>query len=78
MQPASIMRKPLLDMKDGVPTRDGIGIAFSTSAEAISDCSEIAQDLRNDSRWNDRDLEISVINDDGREIHRERVRRAPE
>jgi hypothetical protein len=70
-----IMRKFFFDMKDGVPFRDRIGIDFETNAEAIDHCKELAQHFRDDSLTDDQDLEISVVNAVGREIHREYVHR---
>lgn len=55
--------------------RDRIGIDFNTNAEAISHCGVIAQEFRNNSLRDDQNLEISVVNDLGREIHREFVHR---
>jgi cobalamin biosynthesis protein CbiD len=65
------MRKFFFDMKDGVPMRDRVGIEFNTNAEAISYCKEIVQDFRDNSLRDDQDLEILVVNENGREIHRE-------
>jgi hypothetical protein len=73
----SPMQKFFFDMKDGVPLRDHIGIEFKTNAEAIGHCKEIAQHFRDESLRNDQDLEISVVNALGREIHREFVHREP-
>ncbi len=72
------MQKFFFDMKDGVPMRDRVGIEFNTNAEAISHCKEIAQDFRDNSLRDDQDLEILVVNEIGREIHREFVHREPE
>ncbi len=72
------MQKFFFDMKDGVPMRDRIGIEFNTNAEAIRHCKEIAQDFRDNSLRDDQDLEILVVNESGREIHREFVHREPE
>jgi hypothetical protein len=69
------MQKFFFDMKDGVPMRDQIGIEFSTNAEAIIHCKELAQHWRDGSLRDDKDLEISVVNSLGREIHREYVHR---
>jgi hypothetical protein len=69
------MQKFFFDMKDGVPLRDWEGIEFTTSAEAIVDCKELAQHFRDESLTDDQDLEISVVNSLGREIHREFVHR---
>jgi hypothetical protein len=73
-----IVQKFFFDMKDGVPNRDRVGIEFSTNAEAIKHCKEIAQDFRDNSLRNDQDLEILVVNEGGREIYREFVHREPE
>ena len=70
------MQKFFFDMKDGVPFRDSIGIDFSGNLEAIAHCKELAQHFRDDSLRDDQDLEISVVNALGREIHREFVHRA--
>ena len=75
---AFMMQKFFFDMKDGVPMRDRIGIEFNTHAEAISHCKEIAQDFRDNSLRDDQDLEIVVVSESGREIHREYVHREPE
>jgi hypothetical protein len=64
------MQKFFFDMKDGVPMRDKIGIEFKTNAEAIAHCQELAQHWRDESLRDDKDLEISVINSLGREIHK--------
>jgi hypothetical protein len=69
------MQKFFFDMKDGVPHRDTVGIEFKTNAEAIGHCREIAQHFRDESLRDDQDLEISVVNALGREIHREFVHR---
>jgi hypothetical protein len=63
------------DMKDGVPLRDQIGIEFNTNLEAIEHSHALAQRFRDDSLTDDQDLEISVVNALGREIHREFVHR---
>ena len=69
------MQKFFFDMKDGVPMRDKIGTEFSTNAEAITHCQELAQHWRDESLCDDKDLEISVVNSLGREIHKEFVHR---
>jgi hypothetical protein len=78
VRPPLIMQKFFFDMKDGVPNRDRVGIEFNTNAEAIKHCKEIAQDFRDNSLRDDQDLEILVVNDGGREIHREFGHRVPE
>jgi hypothetical protein len=69
------MHKFFFDMKDGVPMRDRIGLEFKTNADAIAHCGIIAQHFFDGSLTDDRDLEISVVNELGREIHREFVHR---
>ena len=69
------MQKFFFDMKDGVPMRDRIGMEFKTNAEAIAHCGVIAEHFYRNSLTDDQDLEISVVNEIGREIHREFVHR---
>ena len=69
------MKKFFFDMKDGVPMRDKIGIEFNTNAEAVAHCKELAQHWRDESLRDDKDLEISVVNSLGQEIHKEFVHR---
>ena len=69
------MQKFFFDMKDGVPMRDRVGVEFKTDAEAIIHSKELAQHWRDDSLRDDQDLEISVVNALGREVHREFVHR---
>jgi hypothetical protein len=63
------------DMKDGVPLRDRMGVEFDTNVEAIEHSRVLAQHFRDESFRDDQDLEISVVNALGREIHREFVHR---
>jgi hypothetical protein len=67
------MQKFFFDMKDGVSMRDRVGIDLKGNLEAIEHCKELAQHFRDDSLRDDKDLEISVVNALGREIHREFV-----
>jgi hypothetical protein len=67
------MQKFFFDMKDGVPLR--VGIELKTNADAIAHCKVIAQHFRDESLRDDQDLEISVVNALGREIHRQFVHR---
>jgi hypothetical protein len=69
------MQKFFFDMKDGVPMRDRVGTEFKTDTEAIIHSKELAQHWRDDSLRDDQDLEISVVNALGREVHREFVHR---
>jgi hypothetical protein len=61
------------DMKDGIPLRDRVGAEFGSNVEAIAHSRQLAQHFRDDSLSYDRDLEISVVNELGREIHREHI-----
>ena len=67
------MRTYYFDMKDGVPTRDRAGLQFPSDAAAIEHGKQLAQQLRGDPRINKPDSYISVVDESGREIHRERI-----
>jgi hypothetical protein len=69
------MQTFFFDMKDGVPLRDRIGIEFDTNVEAIAHSRLLVRHFRDESLRDDQDLEISVVNASGREIHREFVHR---
>ncbi len=69
------MQTFFFDMKDGVPLRDRVGIEFNTNADAIAHCAVLAQHFYDDSLTDDQNLEISVVNSLGREIHRQFVHR---
>jgi Domain of unknown function (DUF6894) len=71
------MQTFFFDMKDGVPMRDRVGIGFDSNVEAIAHSRVLAKHFRDDSLRDDQDLEISVVNASGREIHREFVHREP-
>jgi hypothetical protein len=70
-----MMQKFFFDMKDGVPHRDIVGTEFKTQTEAIAYCEEIVRHFRSESLRDDQNLEISVVNALGREVHREFVHR---
>lgn len=61
------------DMKDGVPVRDRVGKQFRLDSEAIEHSKILAARFRNEGR-DEPDLAIVVLNESGREIHREPVR----
>ena len=71
------MQTFFFDMKDGVPLRDRVGIDFDSNVEAIAHSRALARHFRDESLRADEDLEISVVNAVGREIHREFVHREP-
>jgi hypothetical protein len=59
------MQTFFFDMKDGVPTRDRVGIDFKNDLEDIEHCKELAQQFRDGSLLDDQDLEILVVNSGG-------------
>ena len=67
------MRTFYFEMKDGRPSRDGNGLEFSTTGDAIEHSRELARRLRQEPRIRDRTLSILVIDEAGVEIHREPV-----
>ena len=59
---------------DGATIRDKRGLEFPTVGGAIEHCKDLMRRLRDDPRLtNDPALSISVIDESGAEIHRERV-----
>ena len=66
------MRTYYFDMKDGVPTRDRAGLQFPNDAAAIEHGKQLAEQLRGDPRIKP-EFYISVVDESGREIHRERI-----
>jgi hypothetical protein len=72
------MQTFFFDMIDGVSLRDGTGIAFDSNVEAIAHSRVLARHFRDESLRDDQDLEISVVNASGRQIHREFVHREPD
>lgn len=67
------MTKFFFDMKDGVPRRDQVGVELLSNAAAIEHSRLMAEHFRDGSLSNDKDLEIAVVNEHGREVHRETV-----
>jgi hypothetical protein len=61
------------DMKDGVTIRDRFGKRFALNAEAIDHSKRLAARFRNESGHDEPDLSIFVLDETGREIHREPV-----
>jgi hypothetical protein len=61
------------DMKDGVPIRDRIGKRFALDAEAVDHSKRLAARFRSESGHDEPDLTICVLDELGREIHRELV-----
>ena len=67
----TIVRTYYFDAKDGVPVRDGAGSQFASPAAANSE--HLAAAIRDKKQAGHRDLHIVVIEESGREIHREPV-----
>jgi uncharacterized protein DUF6894 len=67
------MQTYYFDMKDGVPTRDRVGLLFSNDAAAIEHGKQLARQLRGDPRINEPNLYVSIVDETGREVHRELV-----
>jgi hypothetical protein len=60
-------------MKDGVPIRDRIGMKFKMDSEAIAHSKSLAERFRHERVHDEPDLMICVLDESGREIHREPV-----
>jgi hypothetical protein len=67
------MKTYYFDRKNGVPVRDSRGIEFSRPSAAIEHSKALAKQMRIQSPAGNRDLYIAVLDDTGREIHREPV-----
>jgi hypothetical protein len=61
------------DRKDGVPIRDRAGLEFPATANAIEHSKELARRLSHEQPRKDPNLSIIVLDESGKEVHRERV-----
>nr|WP_271594824.1 hypothetical protein [Bradyrhizobium sp. CCBAU 65884] len=61
------------DMKDGVPVRDRAGLELVGDGAAIAHSKRLADKVRNQKPVGNPDLRIVVIDESGREVHREQV-----
>jgi len=61
------------DIKDGVPVRDKAGLEMVSDGAAIAYSKQLAGKLRTDKPTGNPDLRIVVIDESGREVHREQV-----
>jgi hypothetical protein len=73
----SLMHTYYFDMKDGVPIRDRVGLAFRTDSQAIEHSKKIARRFSHEHPAKDDNLYIVVLNESGGEIHREPVYPVP-
>jgi hypothetical protein len=67
------MRTYYFDEKDGVPVRDTSGPEFANQSAAISHSKALAEQVRRQSPGGNSDSYIAVLDETGREIHREPV-----
>ncbi len=61
------------DMKDGVPARDRSGLELVSDGAAIAHSKSLADRVRRERPKGHPDLRIVVIDESGREVHRERI-----
>ncbi|WP_306556677.1 MULTISPECIES: hypothetical protein [Bradyrhizobium] len=61
------------DMKDGVPVRDRAGLELVSDGAAIAHSKDLADRMRREKPNGHPDLEIVIIDESGREVHRERI-----
>jgi hypothetical protein len=60
-------------MKDGIPIRDQVGLAFRADSQAIEHSKRIARRLRHEQPARKDNLCIVILKESGTEIHREAV-----
>ncbi|MBW7973843.1 hypothetical protein [Bradyrhizobium sp. BR 10289] len=61
------------DMRDGVPVRDKAGVELVSDGAAIAHSKQLADQVRTNRPAGNPDLRIVVIDESGREVHREQV-----
>jgi len=61
------------DMKDGVPVRDKAGVELASDGAAIVHSKQLANKMRQEKPAGNPDLTIVVIDESGREVHREQI-----
>ncbi len=61
------------DMKDGVPVRDSSGLELGSDGAAIAHSKSLADRVRREKPKGHPDLRILVIDESGREVHREQI-----
>ncbi|MGY3691679.1 hypothetical protein ACVIGA_001759 [Bradyrhizobium sp. USDA 3240] len=70
------MRTYYFDTKDGIPVRDRVGLEFANVDAAITHSKQMASRLRSENPSGDVDRHVVVIDEWGKEIHREAIYRA--
>jgi hypothetical protein len=72
-----IMNEPMptyyFDIKDGVPVRDKSGLELVSDGAAIAHSKNLADKVRREKPKGHPALQIVVIDENGREVHRERI-----
>jgi hypothetical protein len=67
------MQTYYFDKKDGVPVRDNNGVQLADHSAAIDHSKGLAKEIRIQNPVGDSGLYIAVVDEGGREIHREAV-----
>ncbi|WP_338692186.1 MULTISPECIES: DUF6894 family protein [Bradyrhizobium] len=67
------MRTYYFDTKDGVPVRDRVGLEFANASTAIKHSKQMASKIRRENPSGDVDRHVVVIDESGKEIHREAI-----
>ncbi|UWU94872.1 DUF6894 family protein [Bradyrhizobium sp. CB1015] len=67
------MRIYYFDIRDGVPVRDKAGLELASDGAAIAHSKGLADQVRREKPKGHPELQIVVIDESGREVHRERV-----
>ncbi|WP_128927108.1 DUF6894 family protein [Bradyrhizobium guangxiense] len=61
------------DMKDGVPVRDRSGLELVSDGAAIAHSKSLANKVRREKPKGHPGLRIVVVDESGREVHREQI-----
>ncbi len=65
------------DIKDGVPVRDRSGLELASDGAAIAHSKSLAGRMREGKPLGHPELEIVVVEESGREVHREPIYPGP-
>lgn len=68
-----MMHMYYFDMKDGAPVRDRAGLELVSDGAAIAHSKRLADKVRKERPAGNPDLRIVVIDESGREVHREPI-----
>lgn len=67
------MRTYYFDIKDGVPVRDKSGLELVSDGAAIAHSKSLADKVRRENSKGHPELRIVVLDESGREVHREPI-----